>query len=96
MAFNLLLFESGQAAKCTRIAPPGHGMANTSGQKQVEVGQKQVEVGQKQDEMGQKIGEIGQEMGAGGGHSVWELFWSTLQPVLVEGIIKQMKKITNS
>ena len=63
MAFNLLLFESGQAAKCTRIAPPGHGMANLSGQKQGEVGQKQ-------GEMGQKMGKVGQEMGAGGGHSV--------------------------
>ena len=46
------------------MAPPGHGMAATSGQEQGEVGQNQ-------GKMRQEMSEAGQEVGAQGGDSVF-------------------------
>ena len=55
---------------CSRIAPPGHGMAATSGQEQGKVGQEQGKVGKEQGGVGQEMGNVGQEMGADGDHSL--------------------------
>ena len=41
---------SGQAAKCSRIAPPGHGLDATSGQEHAEAGQEYAEVEHKHAE----------------------------------------------
>ena len=41
---------SGQAAKCSRIAPPGHGLDATSGQEHAEAGQEYAEVEHKRAE----------------------------------------------
>ena len=50
----LIYFYSGQVAKCSRIAPPGHGLDATSWQEQAEAGQGYAEVEHNHTEEEQK------------------------------------------